>query len=200
MYVAERNDKDNRSRSSTGAQHGPGYHWGWHPDGYFVVGHGGKYEITLHRPGEKPLVIRRTSTPVPVPEEEQAEEREVIRRQMRQLDPGWSWRGPPLPETKAPLVGLSLRRDGRIWAEVAMPSERIPDAEVVVPRDSTAPRDHYRNQVAYEVYAPDGRFLGRVMFPPRTRLVEADGQYVWALVRDLDDLPAVVRFRVEPAL
>ena len=200
-YVAERNEKGNQSRSSTGATYAPGYHWGWHPDGHFVVGHGGTYEITLHRSGAKPLVIRRSATPVPVPAEEQSEEKEMILWQMRRLDPGWSWRGPALPETKAPLSGLSLTRDGRIWAAVAVPSEKIPAGEIVAPRDSTQPRDTYRNQASvYEVFAPDGRFLGRVVFPPRARLVEADGQYVWALVRDEDALPAVVRYRVEPAL
>ena len=35
--------------------------------------------------------------------------------------------------------------------------------------------------------------------PEGARVIEADGPFVWALVRDLDDLPAVVRFRVEPA-
>jgi len=54
--------------------------------------------------------------------------------------------------------------------------------------------------VVYEVFAPDGRFLGRVEFPPRATLMEADGDLVWAIVRDADDLPAVTRWRVEPGL
>lgn len=30
--------------------------------------------------------------------------------------------------------------------------------------------------------------------------MEADGNQVWALVRNADDLPALTRFRIEPAL
>ena len=34
---------DGSGRSSTASQFAPSYVWDWHPDGYFVVGHGGRY-------------------------------------------------------------------------------------------------------------------------------------------------------------
>ena len=52
----------------------------------------------------------------------------------------------------------------------------------------------------WEVFEQDGRFLGRIPFPPRTTLMEAEGDTVWALGRDENDLPAIVRFRIDPAL
>lgn len=201
LYVAERvMGKDSRSRSSMSSTHAPGYHWGWHPDGFFVVGQGGKYEIVIARPGGKPVVIRRRLPGVPVSAEERDEERERITFTLRQTDPGWSWSGPALPETKAPLSALFISRDGRIWARVAAPSERIPEAELDAPRRPGAPVTHFRTPTVHEVFAADGRFLGRITFPSRSRLIEADGHLVWALVRDEAGLPAVARFRIDPPL
>lgn len=196
VYVASREG----STSSTSSEHAPGYYWAWHPDSYFVVGHGGRFEIVLARPGGKPIVIRREAPPIPVPAEERDQERARLIWQLRQTDPGWSWSGPALPEFKAPLDGLFVSRDGRIWARVAAPSEPVPDTELPVRRDSTMPIVRYRTPPVYEVFAADGRFLGRVVFPSRVTLVEADGDQVWARGLGEDDLPAVVRYRIEPGL
>lgn len=191
---------DGRSRSSTSNSFAPNYHWQWHPDGYFVVAHGGNYEIILARREGKAVVIRRGMPPVAIAPDERSEEQERITWSMRQTQPGWTWSGPAIPESKAPLTQLFIARDGRIWARVATPSERIPDAELDEPREKGPPIRHFRSPVVWEVFDPDGRFLGRIPFPPRTTLMEADGDLVWALGRDENDLPAIVRFRIDPAL
>jgi hypothetical protein len=178
----------------------PGYHWGWHPNGHFVVAHGGKYEIILSLGNGKPVVIKRQAAAASVNPEESAEERASILYQMRQNQPDWNWSGPPIPATKSPMDQLLLPRDGRIWARVPVASERIPDAELPPSRDPNRPVKHFRTPVVYEIFESDGRFLGRVEFPRRTRFIEADGDLVWALVRIEDDLPAVVRFRITPGL
>ncbi len=157
-------------------------------------------EVHLDRARGKPIVIRRSLSPVPIAPEELEEAKARIIYSLRMTDPGWTWSGPPLGDTKAPLDGLFLPRDGRIWARVAAPSERIPDTELAPPRDPKAPVSHFRTPAVYEIYSADGRYLGRVGLPPRARLMEADGDLVWALVRDENDLPAVVRFRVQPGL
>jgi 6-bladed beta-propeller protein len=196
VYLAETKG----GRSSTGSQYAPNYFWAWHPDGFFVVAHGGNYEIVLSRPAANPLAIRRDLAGVPISEAERSEEEARITASMRMTEPSWSWRGPPIPSTNAPLQGIFLARDGRIWAQVVVPSERIPEAELVVPRDTRMPVRHFRVPLVYEVFASDGRFLGRVRFPRRSRLMEADGDIVWTLERDDNDLPAIVRRRVVPGL
>jgi len=201
VYVAV--SPDGKGQSSRSSTYAPNYHWAWHPDGFFVVGHGGRYEIVIERRGAKPVVIRRTAPPMPIPPEERAEERERVIWSMRQTNPGWTWTGPEIPEAKAPLTGLMIARDGNIWARVAAPSERIPDDELSaqqvpsVKRGAvTAPVRHYRTPAVYEVFAPSGRFLGRVPLPPKTTLIQADGDFLWGISRDADDLPAIVRFRL----
>jgi hypothetical protein len=201
-YVAVQTDRSgqNVGRSATFSSFAPNYYWAWHPDGWFVAAHGGNYEIVLARKGQKPVVIRRSMPPVPLLPEERAEEQEAITWSMRRTDQKWTWNGPPIPETKAPLTQLFVARDGRIWARVATPSERIPDSELDPPRPSGPPQRHFRSPVVWEVFESDGRFLGRIGFPPRTTLMEADGFRVWAIGRDADDLPAVLRFRIEPPI
>ncbi len=56
--------------------------------------------------------------------------------------------------------------------------------------------NRYRSSAVYEVFSPNGRFLGRVPLPPRTTLIQADGDSFWGIMRDADDLPSVVRFRL----
>lgn len=190
---------DGNGRSSTSSTYAPNYFWDWHPDGYFVAGHGGRYEIVIERRGGKPVVIRRTAAPVSLLPDERAEEKERITWSMRQTQPGWTWNGPEIPENKAPLTGITIARDGNIWARVATPSERIPDDELPPQREKGPPVRHYRSPTVYEVFSPDGRFLGRVPMPPRTTMIQADGDYFWGIMRDADDLPSVVRFRLTVA-
>jgi hypothetical protein len=198
VYVAT--SKDGGGRSSTTSSFSPNYHWAWHPDGYFVVGHGGKYQIVLVRPGTLPLAISRDLPPVAIPDAEWNDEEEFIITMLRQTDPGWSWNGPALPRAKAPLLGLRITRDGRIWAQVATPSERIPQDQLDPPREPRRPVRHFRAPAAYEVFGPDGRFLGRIELPLRSRLMDSDGRLLWVLGRDENDLPAMIRYRIEPPL
>lgn len=196
VYVASRQG----NTSSTGARYAPGFHWAWHPDGGFIALNGRTAEVVVSRPGARPLTIRREPEAVPVPEAERAQERASITYNLRQVDPAWSWRGPDLPTTKAPLLGVFAARDGRIWVRVAAPSEPIPPDELPMSADTLRPVVAFRSPVVYEVFSPEGRFLGRVAFPPRATLMEADGDQVWAIVRNEDDLPAVTRLRITPGL
>ncbi len=193
VYVA----RQKGGTSSRGAKYGAQYQWTWHPGGYFLVGHGGEYSIIVARPGVKPLVIRRDLPAVAVEDRERDEEEKLITFSMRQTEPGWVWNGPALPRTKAPLLGLFAARDGRIWAQVAAPSEELAAEELPVSRDSLMPINHYRTPLVYEVFAEDGTFLGRVDLPSKASLIEADGNSVWAIVRDSDGLPGVTRFRLD---
>jgi hypothetical protein len=196
-YIAH--SPDGSGTSSTTSQYAPNYFWDWHPDGYFVAGHGGEYEIVIARTGTKPIVIRRSAPPVTLSSEQRADEKERITFNMRRTQPGWTWNGPDIPNAKAPLAGITVARDGNIWARVATPSELIPEAELAPQRDKAAPVQRWRAPTIYEVYSSDGRFLGRIPMPQRTTMLQADGEYFWGTTRDDDDLPSVVRFRVVPS-
>lgn len=184
-------------KSSTGPRHSAEFLWDWHPAGHFVSANGGKYEIETSREA-KPLRIVRDAPVVPVPEDERAWDQERITFSMRMNDPSWIWSGPPIPSTKPPMGAINVARDGRIWVRVSMPSEPIPEAERDAPREGRSPPARFRSANEYEVFAADGRFLGRVALPARAQWMEADGDLVWVLDRDADWLPGIVRLRVAP--
>lgn len=201
QYVAEeRTSGGGFNRNSTSVSYAPRALWTWHPHGYFVAAHGGRHEILLAKTTGRPVRIERVQPPVLATADERANEEEIILADMRQTDPAWTWRGAPVPETKAPLISVFAARDGRIWARVAVPSELIPDDERAVPHQRGYPVRRWRTPVVWEVFEPTGRFVARVQFPPRTTLMEADGDLVWGIQRDSLDLPALVRLRLDPPM
>ncbi len=183
-------------RSQMFATYSPRNFWAWHRDGYFVNANGGLPQFVLGRPA-RPVRVVRDAPVVPVGDDENAAERERITFSMRRIDPSWSFSG-DLPTTKAPIVELRTTRDGRVWVGVATPTEPIPEAEREEQRPNAAPVRRFRSPAVFEVYDASGRFAGRVAFPPRSRLVDADGDRVWLIVRDGDGLPGIARFRVTP--
>jgi hypothetical protein len=193
-YIARREG----STSATSPTHAPRFMWEWHPDGHFVSVASSTFRVEVSRPG-RALRIVRDAAAVPVPDDERAWDQERITISLRGVDPGWVWRGPPIPAEKPPVAGLSVARDGRIWVRVATPSEPIPEDARDVQRPDRPPPARYRDAVVYEVFARDGRFLGRVGLPLGSQWMQADGDRVWLLQRDELGLPAVTRLRIEPA-
>lgn len=68
------------------------------------------------------------------------------------------------------------------------------------PRDSTStgPRspNHWIEPQAWDVFDPDGTFLGRLELPPRAALHVMRGDRAWGTVLDANDVPYLVRWRV----
>jgi hypothetical protein len=194
IYMAE----GNGSRMGMGADYAAAAYRAISPSRTFITADGGQYRIVIVPPNDRPTVISRVMSEVPVDPEERAIEEARMIWMARQTQPDWTWSGPPLPTVKAPLVGVRAGRDERVWARVAVESDTIPGTELEPPRDPTMPVLRHRMPHMFEVFSPGGDLLGRVAVPPRTQIMESDGNLVWALVTDADGLPAVVRYRIEP--
>lgn len=197
-YVAV--SKDGGARATYYSRNSAGTQTAWHADGHFVTLDGSRSRIVLSRRQGGPLVIERRLPNVPLPREERADDEAFITWGLRQTVPDWTWTGPAVPASKPALDHLLATRDGRLWVQVATPSERIPDSELPTRRPDAPPPYRFRSPVEYEVFASDGRFLARVAFPRNTHPVEADGDIVWALGEDEGGLPALRRYRLAPAL
>ncbi|MBX3175657.1 MAG: hypothetical protein KF709_14715 [Gemmatimonadaceae bacterium] len=150
----------------------------------------------------KPLRVDVDYEPVPVGATERAERRAQIEHTMRRLNPSWNWTGPAIPDVKPAVRDLAAGEDGRIWVRLYTPEEPIPEAELpVIPAGANPrPRRTTREPDLWDVFAPDGRLLGRVRPPPGTSLLSFSGNHVWASMRDSLDVPYAVRLRIEPAL
>lgn len=185
---------ESRTVSRTAVPFAPSESWALHPDGYFVHGVSTAYRITLLRP-DAPLRIERLDSPVPVTAGERSEETTRVTRNLRTVDPEWRWNGPPIPDVKPPFRSLHAGRDGRIWALVSLPGVEVEDL-AHDPRDPDSVPDRWREPVAFDVFEPDGTYLGRVEGPLGIGTYVFDGDRVWAVARDELGVQRVVRFRV----
>ncbi len=183
------------SPSTTGLRpFSPMFQWTVHPSGHFLTGMPSEYRIELAR-DDGVLRIERAVDPVPVLEEEGAYAREQMERSMRERDPDWSWSGPPVPNHKPFFSGLLTGRDGRIWVRVAAEGYPV-ENEDHDPEDPSSMPVLWRTPLRYDVFEPDGTYLGVVAPPDGFALSVSDGDHVWAVTRDELGVQRVVRYRI----
>ena len=89
-----------------------------------------------------------------------------------------------------------------MWPAVLPASVVPPAAEAAADEERTErPQGRYRGSIAFDVFAPDGRFLGHVKTPEWTRLYPHPvfrGDTVWAVVEDLESgLLQISRMQLE---
>lgn len=174
------------------------------PLGYLVSGYPSRYAFEIHQPGRAVVSVRRDVKPEPVSRSERAEGRRNIEERMRQTDPTWSWNGPDIPEHKPLYYGLVTGLDGRIWLSLtAETGPRIGGLSGVSSVGQGAPRARApatdrgpSKPTLYDVFEPDGRYLGQVQVPAGAAAVVRKGDQVWAVAFGDDDVPRLKRYRI----
>jgi hypothetical protein len=195
----------------------PRAYWALSGSGDVVTAVSDRYALQVAKPDGSIVRIEREYEPVPASREEQFTFFRDIDRRARQIDYRWTWRGPRVPEEKPPFKGLFSDADGRIWVQLHQPAALIGEfaasaeasdtvADPAADPDSAAEsRDRlptvrdWREPIVFDVFEPDGRYLGQVSAPPgfRTRpLPSIRGNTVWAAVSDEGGVPNVVRFEI----
>ncbi len=204
--TATRETDDGWSRSSQSVPFAANGVWTFSPHGHFVSGFSDRYVVYLMREEPPVLAIGREREPVSLKADERQNHEERVVAMMRRVDPGWDWNGPPIPDTKPAFESLFVDLDGRIWVRVHVEAEEIPEDEREEPsagsgRGPTSnvmiPAARWREPPVYDVFEPDGRFLGTLALPVRARLMQARGDQVWAIDRDELGVEFVVRYRIE---
>lgn len=200
IVEAVRESDSGRSMSRSVVPFSPRETWTLSPLGTFVGGVSDRYRVYLLRQDGRVLAIERDRAPVRVDPDERANERERIVANMRNVDPSWSWDGPPIPDTKPAFRDVWADLDGRVWVLLHTEGEPIPAEEIEEPEDPRArPPDRWRESMAFDLFEPDGTWRGTVRAPDEMSLhprMAARGDRVWAVVRDELDVPYVVRYRV----
>ena len=180
-----------------GVPFSPAFLWTVHPSGHFLTGLSSEYRIDLSR-NDGVLRIERTADPVPVHGEERAGRRERITRMMRNTDPDWSWNGPQIPEHKPFFQELLAGRDGRIWVRLATEAHPVQN-EDYDPQDPLSAAVLWEEPVRYDVFEPDGTYLGVVVPPDGFSSFPDpvfDGDHIWAVTTDELGIQRVVRFGI----
>ncbi len=173
-------------------------HWSVHPSGHLLSGFPSDYTISLGR-DDGVLRIERVYEPVHISEEERSYYTDAISRQQREQYAGWRWNGPPVPETKPVFRELMAGRNGRIWVSLETESYTV-ENERHDPDDPASSPVHWGSGLRYDVFEPDGTYLGTVDPPTgfsRYPTPVFDGDHVWAATRDELGVGRVVRYRIE---
>ena len=192
------------STSRNSVPFAPGFSWAFSPHGYFVSARTDRYGVTLSLPEGKPVRIEREMEPVAVDPEERADAELIATAGMRMTDPTWRWSGPSIPSTKPFIRSISMGDDGRIWVSIARAGERVPEGErapppsVQVGEVRRVPDPKWRQPLVFDVFEPNGQYLGRVAAPAKTTFRAMRGDNVWAVTRDSLDVEQVVRYRLTP--
>ena len=174
------------------------------PFGYFVAGYPDRYSFELHQSGKPVVSVRRDVKPEPVSRAERAEARKQTEDRMRQTDPTWSWNGPDIPDWKPLYSDIQIGLDGRIWiALVPEVSRRVGNTSGSIgaggpggSRPPAQPTGEPRRPALYDVYEPDGSYLGQVQVPAGVSSVLRRGNQVWGVEFDADDVPRIKRYRI----
>lgn len=174
-------------------------HWTLSPLGYLIGGVSNRYRIDLFRPG-KLLRIEREMKAVPVQSEEAADRKRVETENMERNFPGWVWNGPDIPGTKPWFRDIFAGQDGRIWVLLSRPGRKDPSVE---PASGNSSRGFsvsaWTEPVAFDVFEPDGRYLGEVSAPEGFLTFPEPifrGDTVWAGVENVDGVRFVGRFEI----
>jgi hypothetical protein len=200
--VAQHVTEDGTNTSVNSVPFGPTKTWAVSPLGYMVGGVSDRYAVDQYRRDGGVVRVERAYEPVAVQRGERANREERTRWSMRQTQPDWSWNGPGIPDQKPPFREIYVGESGRLWILLHQPGEPIPEDEVLEPDASdpgARPPERWREPVAFDVFEPDGTYLGRVTAPAGFSLNPTPifgRDHVWAVVRDALDVQYVVRYRI----
>ena len=167
------------------------------PLGFIVSGPGRPYAVNAQHNG-RPLRIEREVAAVPVPEAERSQQRARIEFSMERVQPDWRWDAPDIPTEKPPYSGFAVGSDGRIWVSLHVESEEFEPELPREPRPDAPPVVRFRaKEHRWDVFEPDGRYLGRVKAPRELTAYAMRGDTVWGVLRDDNDVPAIVKMRAD---
>ncbi|HEX6053687.1 MAG TPA: 6-bladed beta-propeller [Gemmatimonadaceae bacterium] len=173
------------------------------PLGYFITGFPSRYAFEIHsglRLGS-PVSIRRTVTPARVTAQERDSARKAIEELFRRTNPNWTWTGPDVPRTRPFYASIAVGDDGRIWIALVGEGRRpgtLMGATLGAPARPPQSREPTGTPTPalYDVYEPNGAYIGQVQVPPRVYTMVRRGDHIWAIELDDDDVQKVTRFRI----
>jgi len=166
--------------------------------GEIMTAPGGRYEIDLPYRG-KSVKITRAYTPVRISTEERNEQRDFIEKSMRRTQPDWTWPSTGVPSVKPPFQSISGALDGRVWVALNVESERFTPEPPASGQPGALPPLTFRASARkWDVFEPDGRYVGTVTAANNVTPRAMRGDFVWGVALDNDDLPTLVKLRVVP--
>jgi hypothetical protein len=103
-----------------------------------------------------------------------------------------------VPEAKPAFSELRTDSQGRFWVKRYVAAQRRVVREQATPPGTPArPTRSWHEPPTYDVFEPQGRFLGTVTLPWDARFYDARDRQIWATVSGEFGETYVVRYRIE---
>jgi len=184
--------------TSAGGTFVPAKLWAWSPHGYMVVGVNTTYSFEL-RPRNRPVIrIERVVPPVQVLPEERVEHEARNAWYRKYQGQYMTAELPPIPASKPPYRGFLIGADGRVWVRRHVTAERL--AESDTGSAERPPSPSWVEPSVFDVFEPDGTYLGEVRVPKGTTLSIARGEVAWGTRQGDAGEIYVVRLSVQHGL
>jgi len=180
--------------------------WTIGSDGSLIVGCPATYEFDVRRPDGSVLRVSRIWKPLIASTEELDAFKLGLTLESRQIGlEDWSFRGPELPRARPAYDRILTATDGRIWVWPTQP--RVPWELPVEAVRSGLPERFWQEPGtgAFDVFEPDGRWLGSVRIPPEWPYTPYPdtpdpfirGDTIWAVTVDSLEVQYLSRYEVD---
>ncbi|NKB88768.1 MAG: hypothetical protein GKS06_11155 [Acidobacteria bacterium] len=168
----------------------------WSPRGYLISGQNDGYHVIVDRP-DTPLVLQRGIDPSAIGEAERAEiAQQIDWLQARFATMGREIGADPIPATKPYFQAIDVGRDGKIW--LRRYAEAVFRADVPDNAPDQPPVRRWLEPTVYDVWEPEGTFLGTLRFPDGVVVRETRGDQIWGTETDATGVQRVVSYRIVP--
>jgi hypothetical protein len=172
------------------------------PRGVVVSGIAERYAFDLVPRAGAVTSVRRVVEPAPIAARTRDSARADIETKMREVDTRWTWPDGEVPRLMPFFVEILVGADGRIWLQrdqsvpplVAAPSQGRAGASGAGVPDPNV--DFTYRPTHFDVFEPDGAFLGEVELPPKVTPMVMRGDVVWAVAKDADDVQFIRRYHI----
>jgi hypothetical protein len=166
------------------------------PLGYIVVGVNDDYSFDVRWPDGRTVRIERAYEPVLYTPEERAEWEAVFdwyRETGYPVDLG------TVPERKLPYASLLTEEGGRIWVRRHVEARKDETVESPPEETNERPPISWVEPEVYDVFEPDGTYLGEVRFPWLTTPLVVRGDTAWGVRRGEFGEQYIVRLVIKEA-
>ena len=148
------------------------------PLGYMAVGISDDYSFEVRWPDGRTVRIERAYEPVPFAPEERAEW-EATFDWFRSV--GYPVEMGSVPDRKLPFGYFRADERGRIWVRRHVEARKDETVQPPSEESNEPPPISWREPEVYDVFEPDGTYLGEVRFPWRTAPLFVRGDTAWGV-------------------
>jgi hypothetical protein len=177
----------------TGAPLGIETVWAFRPACGIVVGVNRTYSFEIHRPDGSVTQVMRDYEPIEVRRDEWEAYEARRRWEIAHEGPTQEY-ADPTPRSKPVYRSLHFGQDCRVWVQKYTMAARRQAEDAT--RPGGAPEIPFEEPIGFDVFEPDGDYLGEVVVPAHTTIHWFGSDQLYGIRRGASDEQYVVRLRL----